>query len=165
MLELTRLDDWTLRFTLFLQESQQEGLKCDWEFHHCVSWASLGVEAITGVDFFEPYREVDASTPEKAYKAMLTAGFKSVEDYLSTLFEEKSIAFAQRGDLILAPARSASVLTGEGIPDTEDSPKAPLGFSTAVGFADPPILWALSEEGLGRAPLSTALRCFKVGAN
>lgn len=155
MTQIERLPDWAERFTNFLLESQQEGLKCDWEFFHCASWVGAGVEALTEVDLYEPIRAFDTSSPTLAYKAMKKAGFDSMEEYLATRLEEKPIVFAQRGDIVLAAAGPASDLTVH---------YSEL-FPAALGLADPPYYWGISELGVGRAPLLEAHKCFGVGVS
>jgi hypothetical protein len=150
---IERLPDWPIRLIEFLAESQREAYACDWEFFHCGSWVAAGVEAMTGVDIYEPFRKYEITDAESAYKAMRKGGFKSQEEYIATLFEEKPLAYAKRGDIILAPADQASELTAH------YSDK----FPAALAIADPPFFWALGKEGCGRAPLSTALKCYGVG--
>lgn len=162
---LTRKDNWQQIFVEFLQESQNEGVVCDWEFFNCTSWVCDGIEAITGVDLYAPYRGRSNSIAS-AWRMIKEAGFKSLDDIIASQLPEIPVAFAQRGDMVLVPvpamqlpimtaARSGTDLSAQTFSD--------VGMPHAVCLADPPIFYNLTEVGITREPLTMATRAFRVG--
>lgn len=147
---LVRVFDWQEKLVRFLQESVTEGVKCDWEFHHCASWTLLGVEEITGMDFYEPWREFDIKTALDAYKALRKMGYSTLEEAFEVQFVEKPLILANRGDIVFSPVPEYSSLN--------------LGMPTAAGLAVPPFGYFLGEKGVGTIPLSECTRCFSVGS-
>lgn len=142
---LVRVNDWQERLTTYINEFSIEGVTCDWEFNTCGSFASGAVREITGYD---PQLQGDLTGPKDAIKLFRDAGFESMEQYVETLFVEKPVVFANRGDLVF-------IKTPE---------FAGLGMSQAVGIAWPPIAYFLSAKGLGQVELFECTRCFAVGS-
>ena len=147
-LMLVRYNDWQERFFNFILESRREGIKCDWEFHHCASWTAMGVQEITGYDYYEQWREYTIESPGDAYLTLRRLGFQSLDQYAECNFIEKPLALANRGDIVMVPA-----------PEFAD-----LGMPNAMGLAEPPFVWVLREDGLGRANLFDCTRAFAVGS-
>ena len=145
---LVRRDDWQERWSIFVGESLRENIKCDWEFNSCASWSMLGVEEVTGYDFYESWRAHDIKSAADAYKALLKMGFSSLDEAAEYHFVEKPLVFANRADIVMVP--------------TEEYIEA--GMPNAMGLADPPFAWVLMSEGLGRVPLLDCTRCFAVGS-
>ena len=145
---LVRLYDWQDRFVNFIRESVQEGVKCDWEFHHCASWCALGIQELTGYDYYEVWREHPITSAGDAYLALKRMGYESLDQYAEANFVEKPLAFAQRGDLVMVP-----------------SPEyAEMGMPNAMGLAEPPFVWVLGREGLGRAQLFSCVKAYAIGS-
>jgi hypothetical protein len=147
----TRLPDWSARLNDYLTDCRREGIALDWEYNNCMTFGLGGVEAITGVNLYP--EGLDFSSPEGAYKALQKLGHKDLVQALLAHFDEIPTAYAQRGDLCLGPARSASDLTDYSL----------LGMPYAVGIVDMPVYWALSEEGVGNAPYTEVVKAFAVG--
>jgi hypothetical protein len=141
--KLVRVFDWQERLTRYLVESQQEGIRCDWEFNHCGGWVDGAVVEMTGESFMEPFKDVDS--PISAIKAIKAAGHDSLEDLVRATFPKKPLIFVKRGDVVLVRAIDG------------------LGGSLAVGIADPPFYWALGESGLGRGAIHEVVEAFSVG--
>lgn len=142
--KLVRVWNWQEKLTTYLVESQQEGIRCDWEFHHCGGWVDGAVFEMTGESFLEPFKDVDS--PASAVQAFKDAGYSSFEDFIRKNFKSKPIIFAKRGDIVLVPA--VEML---GVP------------MMALGIADPPFFWALNEQGVGKGDLLQAAEAFGVG--
>lgn len=159
---LKRRHDWSTRFTEFIAESLQMGVQLDWEHFSCASWVADGVLEMTGTDLYEPFRELDMTNPLGAYKAIKAAGYDNLTQLVEDRLPPRGLAFIRRGDIVLAPAGSASGLQAS--PSNEEVVDwDACGMPHAICLAAPPIAWALTPEGLGRFSLSAALKGFAVG--
>jgi hypothetical protein len=144
-LMLVRVHDWQERLTLYLHECREEGITCDWEFNSCGSFACGAIREMTGYDF---ELKGDIKGPKDALRVFKKAGFSSMDEYIETMFVEKPLIYANRGDLVW-------VKTPE---------FAGLGMSHAAGIAMPPFAYVLGKEGIGYVPLLNCVRCFAVGS-
>lgn len=120
---------------------------------HCISFASTMVEAVTGKDYYaELGGELDYSSPATAMRALKKLGFDSTDQLLGSIFPEKRISYAIRGDLVLVKTDDPSL-------DAEEV----RGFALAVGVADPPFIWTIHpEHGLSKVHFSEAVKAFEV---
>jgi hypothetical protein len=148
-----RLPDWTIRWTEFIKVSLDKAgeLKLDWEDITCTQWSGDGIEAITGHNPYEPFRGKHHGVMG-ACKAIKAAGFNSLDELIADLFEEVPLSMAHQGDLVLAKSG------GWGEEGSEEI------MPHAVGLADPPLYWAVTEAGLGKGDLyADGVRAFAVG--
>jgi hypothetical protein len=148
-INLTRRPDWSTRLIEYITESQRECIKCDWEFNHCAGWVAGGIYEMTGVDLYAAFEGQEITSPYDAYMAIKRLGYSSLEDYITSILPEKPLVNAQRGDVVFVRA------------DGEEFQG--LGMSQALGFAFPPLFYALGNNGLGKGPIMQATRCFAVG--
>lgn len=145
---LVRFFDWEARFSRFIKETIREGIKCDWVFHSCASWSAMGAQEITGYNFYEPFEEMPIESPGDAYLAIKRLGFDSLDHYIETLCVEKPLVLTNRADFVLVPS-----------PEYAD-----MGMPNALGLAEPPFVWVLRADGLGRANLGECTRAFAIGS-
>lgn len=136
---LKRVPAWGPNLTRFIREcrqlSQKGELKFDWENVNCAWFAGGAIREMTGVDFYGPFNSVTSAFA--AAKLLHTQGYHSLEAYTDSLAPERPLSEAQRGDAVLIQG----LTTEEGL---------------ALGIADPPFYWAVSEEGLIKGELWTA---------
>lgn len=160
--------DWEIRFTHFMHESKQlqSDLILDWEHITCTSWVGQGIEEITGMNPYEPFDGLHKSIAQ-ACRTIRQSGFSNLDDLIAALFGhgEIPIAYATRGDLVLAPIVEGwcSEPQQDGPDDLVSASDATLVMPHGVALADPPFYWAVTPQGLGKGPLSTAHRVFAIG--
>jgi hypothetical protein len=154
---IQRLPDWESRLTQFLTECRMERITFDWDNFNCVSFAADAVEAMTGVDLYEPYRDLD--TPLKLIRRVQELGVGSHIEVVSRHFQEKPVVYAHRGDIAVVAAERPDASEGAELafPNGVDI------FTEALGVFDPPFIWALNDKGVGYIPQMSALRAFAVG--
>lgn len=161
-LNLSRLPDWELRLTEYIMDSRNAGagLQMDWEATTCTSWVGGAIEAVTGVDPYQPWkgRHKDAF---EAIRRIREGGFNSLEELIASLFVEIPPVMAQRGDIGFILARW-NADRPQGWEFEEDDPADP--FAKGLVVVDGPFVWGLTEGGLGRANSSDLVRAFAVGA-
>ncbi len=150
----TRKVDWAVRWIEFMKDSMDLAaeLRLDWEAHNCLSWCSLGIEAITGVNPFDSYAEANAVTLKGAVNVVRNSGYETLDRFLGSLLPEIPIGMAQQGDLVLvnshweAPREVCKI----------------LNYATAL--ADPPLYWCITSEGLARGDLyAEGFKAFAIG--
>lgn len=155
---LERLHNWPEALSHYL-----EGLRdlytpenpIDWDSFNCVQFGADAVLAMTGYDFYQPYR--DAKSPAQVAKRMKAFGYYSIVDALEDQFIEKPVSYATRGDLLLVEGR---LMSGRPF----DRKVLGVDVETlAIAIAEPPIAWALGDYCLGTLPILEAVRCFAVG--
>jgi hypothetical protein len=96
---MSRHPQWEARLAAFVEKNRQrpyEPSRFD-----CLLMPAEAVKAVTGKDHGRGHRGNYKSTAG-AYRYLQSLGFKSPEAYLDSLFPEKPVGFAQRGDLVLA---------------------------------------------------------------
>ena len=100
---MSRVPDWEQR----LHDVIAANLARPHEYgrHDCLIFAGNVVKAITGKDFARGHRgKYDSHA--KAYRHLKQMGFASPEALLDSLFDEKPIGFAGRGDIVLVHTES-----------------------------------------------------------
>lgn len=156
-----RFFDWTIRWVEFMKDSKDlsKELSLEWDGVTCGSWAGDGVEAITGVDPYEEFRDAFTS-PMGAAKAIMKAGYKNIVELMDDRFQKIPVGMAQSGDLLLLPlAHWTADLQTESA-----SQEIQAVMNMAIGLADPPFYWAVSNEGLGYGDLySDGILAYRVG--
>lgn len=107
---MTRLPDWEQRLLDYLGEVFDTPYA--YGRHDCLIHCGRVVEAVTGADhysaFIGRYR-----TESGAARVMRHLGGRNPEEVLDKLFPERSLAFAQRGDLVLTPDGIPGVAMGD----------------------------------------------------
>jgi len=117
--------------------------------HDCLLWPAAAVRAVTGKDYGRGHRGKYDSIA-KAYRYLQGLGFSGPEAFLDSLFDEKPVGFAGRGDLVLCHVDLAE--TQQGILPG-DVPGVCMGdFALIPG-----------ENGLLRLPRERWLKAWAVG--
>lgn len=80
--------------------------------HDCLLWPAAAVKAVTGKDHGRGHRGKYRSAAS-ASRYLRSLGFDSPEQFLDSLFDEKPIGFAQRGDLVLGSDGIPGVCIGD----------------------------------------------------
>lgn len=134
-----RRADWEQRITALVDEVRDKPYA--YGSHDCLLWPAAVVKAVTGKDYGRGHRGKYRSAAS-AYRYLQSLGFNSPESYLDSLFDEKPVGFAQRGDLVLA---------SDGIP------AGCMGaFALSVGVEG-------NTEGLVKVPRSDWVKAWAVG--
>lgn len=174
-----RRADWLLRWAEFIKDSLdlKKDLALDWSYTTCTSWSGDGIEAITGSNPFDPWRD-QFSTMLGAAKVIRQSGFNTLDDLIAYMFQEIPLGMAQSGDLVLTPSlvsvsRWRADIEKDGPENTDTNTKGntsgdtiepDLVMPSGVALADPPVFWAVTEKGLGKGKLYTEHnRAFAVG--
>lgn len=156
MFDYPRLPDWTSRWAHFVKDSLdiQSDISLDWEHVSCTSYAAQGIEAITGHNPFEEEGWAGSfTTALGAAKAILSKGFKTLDDVIASLFPEIPLAYAWPGDVLLVRTLPEAL-------DAESSLVMPHG----IGICDPPLYLSPAIGGLGRQNMfKDGLRAFAIG--
>lgn len=96
-----RRSDWDSRLSALVREQRKVPHKFgSWD---CLLWPAAAVKATTGKDFGRGHRGKYKSLAS-AYVHLKKMGHESPEALLDSLFEQKPIGFAQKGDLVLCRA-------------------------------------------------------------
>ena len=139
---MNRLPDWEQR----LHDLVAANIARPHEYgrHDCLIFAANAVKAITGKDLGRGHRgKYDSHA--KAYRHLKQMGFDSPAALLDSLFDEKPVGFAGRGDIVLVHTESG------------DNPGIVIGdFALLVGEQG-------TTEGLIRAPRALWLKAWAVG--
>lgn len=139
---MKRLPDWEQR----LHEAVTANLTRPHVYgeHDCLLWPAAVIEALTGEDLGKKHRgKYDSHA--KAYRHLGKMGFDSPTALLDSLFDEKPIGFAGRGDVVLVHTESG------------DNPGIVMGgFALVVGEQG-------TQEGLIRAPRALWLKAWAIG--
>lgn len=133
-----RLPDWRRRLELYLAEVANRPFA--FGRHDCGLFAAGAIEAMTGKDPGEPYRDRYGSF-KGALKALRKDGFADHLVLANALFSALPVARARPGDL-------AAVETGEG---------------PAFGIVQGEQVYLAGEAGLRLVPLTDAARAWRVG--
>lgn len=96
---LTRLPDWEERFAALLAEARDRPHA--YGGHDCLLFCAAVVEAITGTDWGSEHRG-RYRTEAGSTRYLRRLGFDSAEAMIDSLLPERPVAFARRGDLVLA---------------------------------------------------------------
>lgn len=146
---MNRLPDWEQR----LHDVIAANLTRPHEYgqHDCLLWPAAVVEAITGEDLGTPHRGKYDSLA-KAYRYLGKLGFDSPTAFLDSLFDEKPVGFAGRGDLVLVEIPEAIAPGGISLPAVV------IGDHALAIVAD-----AADYEGLARFPRSLWRKAWAVG--
>lgn len=138
-----RHPNWEQRLSAFVSKSFER--PHEYGGHDCLLFPAGAVKAVTGKDFGRGHRGKYRS-PASAVRHLKSMGFTSPEALLDSLFEERPVSFAQRGDLVLVP--------GDG---GWDFPGVCYG-DTALVIAD-----IEGREGLFESPRHEWLKAWAVG--
>jgi hypothetical protein len=112
--------------------------------YSCGRFGGLAIEAMTGVDPFEPLiTEVPFDSALGAARFLKKWGVNSVDEMMNAIFPRIPIFKAKRGDIVTVPADLGA----------EADEVAYGGMFATVGIADPPFFWALGVEGLAKGDL------------
>ena len=104
-----RLSNWDSRLSALVREKRKAPHAFgSWD---CLLWPAAAVKAVTGKDFGRGHRGKYKSLAS-AYRHLQDMGFASPEALLDSLFEQKSVGFAQKGDLVLASDGIPAVCVG-----------------------------------------------------
>lgn len=123
----------------------------DYGAHDCLIWCGLAVKAITGDDIVTKHLgKYDSHA--KAYRYLKRLGHESPAAYLDSLFDEKPVSFAGRGDLVLV------AIPEELAPGVGELPAVVIGADALAIVAD-----AADHEGLARFPRPMWLKAWAVG--
>lgn len=107
---MTRLPDWEERLSAYLESAFNQPY-ADGQ-NDCLLHCGRAVEAVTGVDHYSRFVGRYA-TKRGALAVMKRLGGDTPEQVLDTLFPERPLGFAQRGDLVLTPDGVPGVSCGE----------------------------------------------------
>ena len=134
-----RLPDWEARLiACATANTARPHVFGEWD---CLLAPAAFVEAVTGADHGKQHRgKYDSQA--KAYRHLQRLGFANPEALLDSLFEEKPVGFAQRGDLVLSDDGIPGVCMG--------------GFAVAPGEEG-------ERAGMVRKPRSAWVKAWKVG--
>lgn len=132
-----RRNDWYQRLVQYLESvairPYEDGV------HDCALFFAGAVEAMTGVDYAEPYRG-RYSTIRGGIRILRKDGFDDHVALAAHHLKEKPVSFANVGD--------GAVI------ETEDGP--------SLGVVQGEYIYALGPEGQLLFDLTTAVRCFEV---
>lgn len=106
----TRRPDWEARLiALIAANSKRPYTFAQWD---CLFFPAAAVKAVTGKDHGRGHRGKYRSAAS-ASRYLRSLGFDSPEQFLDSLFDEKPIGFAQRGDLVLGSDGIPGVCIGD----------------------------------------------------
>ena len=97
---MTRRADWEDRLHAFLGPITDK--PHNYGSHDCLLFVAGAIEAVTGVDHAKGHRGKYKSMAG-ASRHLRSIGFDKPEAMLDSLFDEKPVGFAQRGDIVLTP--------------------------------------------------------------
>jgi hypothetical protein len=139
---LERRHDWEARLSALVAANRaRPHAYGQWD---CLLWPAAAVKAVTGRDFGRGHRGKYRSQAS-AYRHLQALGFKSPAALLDSLFEEKPVAFAGRGDLVLVKSESG------------EQPGVVVGASALVAGQQG------EREGLIAMPRTAWLKAWAVG--
>lgn len=98
--ELKRKDDWEERLADFLGKHHATAQLEFGEFDCAIGLASGAIKAMTGKDLGKEFRG-KYKTALEGHKLVREKGHKGLVQLVSSLLEEKPVAFAQRGDVVI----------------------------------------------------------------
>lgn len=101
-----RLSNWDSRLSALVVEKRKAPHAFgSWD---CLLWPAAAVKAVTGKDFGRGHRGKYKSFAS-AYQHLQGMGFTSPEALLDSLFEQKPVGFAHKGDLVFCHADNGDV--------------------------------------------------------
>ena len=136
---MARHPQWEARLTALVAEKRFAPYA--YGHHDCMLWPAAVAKAVTGKDHGRGHRGKYKSAAS-ASRYLRSLGHDTPESYLDSLFDEKPVGFAQRGDLVLAADGIPAVCMG--------------GFGLSVGQEG-------NTEGLVRVPRSDWVKAWRVG--
>lgn len=149
---MTRHPQWEARLAAFIAENRERAHAYG-SFDCLVGLSAGGVEAVTGEDYAKGHRGKYKSAAS-ATRYLVTLGFDSPAAFLDSLFEEKPIGFAKRGDLVLC---DLSAFEGPQPLYPGPVPGVCLGdFAVCLAADD-------EREGMVRVPRDLWLKAWAVG--
>ena len=132
------LKDWEARLAAYLTEAATRPHA--YGEHDCLLHVASAVEAVTGVDHGAEHRG-RYSTEEEAKAYLRSLGFRMAKTLLDSLFTEKPVARAGRGDIVI---------------DAEGIPGICIGGDALMVGAEP------GREGFVRVPRAQWVRAWAV---
>jgi len=120
----------------------------------CLLFPAAAVAEVTGTDYGKGHRGKYKSAAS-ASRYLRSLGHATPESYLDSMFPQKPIGFAQRGDLVLCDL---------GAVEAEDSPSGPVPGVCMGDFA----LCLAAIEGaqvMARVPRQFWLKAWAIGGN
>lgn len=150
---MSRHPQWEPRLVDFIAANVARPYK--YGQHDCLLFAANAVKAVTGKDHGRGHRG-KYKNAASASRYLRGLGFGSPEELLDSLFDEKPVGFAQRGDLVLAGDGIAAVCMGAFALSVGQDPSASSGQapSTSSGQA---------RDGLVSIPRSDWVKAWRVG--
>jgi hypothetical protein len=133
-----RRPDWEARLSALVEKRKSAPYTPS--RHDCLLWPADAVKAVTGKDFGCGHRGKYKSTASGYRHLREKLGHDSPESLLDSLFDEKPIGFAGRGDLVLADDGIPAICMG--------------AFALSVGEG---------AVGLVRVPRETWIKAWTVG--
>ena len=99
MIKVYRKENWPVLLAAYFKE--MENVKFEWGKNDCVSYGLNGAKAITGYDYYKPYRG-KYDSEETAKICIKVQGKGSLYSGGVYFFGKKiPVSFAQRGDLVI----------------------------------------------------------------
>jgi hypothetical protein len=148
----TRKETWGADLSHFISLSMKQGdkLVLDWKNNTCGSWVGDCIMFMTDEDMFHDFRGCDSQLAFA--RKLLSLGHHNVESYVASVLPKlSSPAMAQRGDVVMVPIEESQVAS------TAEEVRA------SICLADPPNIWVLTSQGLGRGVITDALSAYAVG--
>lgn len=135
----SRHAQWEARLSAFVAKNMTRSYA--WGRWDCLLFAADAVKAVTGKDHGRGHRGKYKSHAG-AYRHLKDMGFSSPEELLDSLFDEKPVGFAGRGDLVMANDGIPALCMG--------------AFALSVGQEG-------NHEGLVRVPREQWVKAWAVG--
>lgn len=109
-MSIVRYQNWEERLAVYLDRVSEEPFK--WGAHDCALFSAGAVNAMTGFDPAEDYRE-KYDTAKGAAAALRVFGAGTLlRTMRATFASEVTPSFAQRGDVVMKDATSAGICVG-----------------------------------------------------
>ena len=138
---MKRLPDWEQRLADLVQKNRKRPYEPS--RHDCLLWPAEVVKAVTGKDYGRGHRGKYKSMAGAYRYLRHTLGHDTAESYLDSLFDEKPVGFAQRGDLVMGSDGIPAVCVG--------------AFALSVGQEG-------NTEGLVKVPRSDWVKAWRIGS-
>lgn len=135
-----RLPDWERRLLALVEKDRDRPYQ--YGRHDCLLWAANAVKAVIGKDFARGHRGKYKSAASASRYLRQAFGVDTPEALLDSLFEEKPIGFAQRGDIVLAKDGIPAVVLGD--------------FALSIGEEN-------NSQGLVRVPRQDWAKAWAIG--
>jgi hypothetical protein len=92
--------------------AEASGMEFAWGKHDCALWCARWVYKATGRDYFSDWQG-KYSTEEELDSLLRREGFSKPSEIVDMYANERSLAFAKRGDLVLHPCGSIGICAGK----------------------------------------------------